>query len=444
MSVRHQITLPIIFALLLGLVPAAAVAEGTVTCPTVETPPLSFTTPKFIYTTRAGGEPVSVVAQDGSISVSAHAGTTHIYKDPSAVPGSPDFLVGYGNQVLNWRSTDGGNTWKYVGTAGEGTVGPHTATSTGFSDPDFAIDQGGRIYNTEIDLANVAVFSSNDDGQSYPRGEAEVFSGDRPWLVALQKDEVFLLIQNILKSFWRSADGGLTWTQLPSPPISGDPIPDPINPNTGIIGADGPGSFSITANDGQTWTQHEMGPHGSSEQFFGTVAADKAGNVYQAAAGGYGGSSDSTANGEVTFMYYDRAKDETNADKIVIPTPEGDALWPWTIAGDDGRVAVIWYQNLKGKPNEFYIYAAQTLNGHGTTVTCSDGSTKFIPPQFSVTNVSGRPVHIGKICLDGTTCNARTDFDGGVVVARMRHQEQALLPMVEHDRAIDHQQVDGW
>ena len=30
------------------------------------------------------------------------------------------------------------------------------------------MDAGGRIYNVEINLANVAVFSSPDDGQSWP------------------------------------------------------------------------------------------------------------------------------------------------------------------------------------------------------------------------------------------------------------------------------------
>ena len=88
-------------------------------------------------------------------------------------------------------------------------------------------------------------------------------------------------------------------------------------------------------------------------------------------------------------------------------------MWPWLIAGDDGRVAVIWYQTHKGDPTKFYTYAAYTTNAHGTTVKCSDGSKKFIPPQFSVTNASGRPIHKGKICLDGTTCNASADFEGG-------------------------------
>ncbi len=107
-----------------------------------QAPDVSFSEPVFIDRNRAGGEPVSVVAQDGSINVSAHAGTTHIYKNPDALPGTRDFLMGYTNQTLNWRSTDGGETWQYTGLAGTGE-GPHSLLSTGFSDPDYAMDQAG-------------------------------------------------------------------------------------------------------------------------------------------------------------------------------------------------------------------------------------------------------------------------------------------------------------
>jgi hypothetical protein len=409
--------------------------EPEVTCPTVEAPDVTFGEPRFIDPNRAGGEPVSVIAQDGSINVSAHAGTTHVYKDPAAAPGAGDFAIGYYNQTLNWRSIDGGKTWSYVGIAGL-HEGPHSATSTGFSDPDFAMDQAGNIYNVEIDLANVAVFKSNDDGQSYLQANPEAWFGDRPWLTALEEDEVFLYV-NLPKAMLKSIDGGVTWmpvTNQPgtiSPPISSKAVPDPLNPNNGLIGPQGgnirnrPGSsnFSIgVENDVDTdkpgnpsiaWQNLSTGPLGITTQFFSTLAADSKGNVYLAAAGGYSGGTDVTPNGEVSMAYYERATGATNPEKLVIPTPSGDALWPWTIAGDDGRAAVVWYQNLAGRPEEFYIYAAVTHNAHGTTVTCSDGSTRFVPPRFTVVNASERPVFVGNICQDGTNCNANTNFKRG-------------------------------
>jgi hypothetical protein len=400
----------------------SAIAEEPV-CPTVKAPDLEFGDPIYIDKQRAGGEPVSVVAQDGSIIVSAHAGTTHIYKNPSAAAGSRDFLLGYTNQTLHWRSTDGGDTWQYIGLMGQ-REGPHTLTSTGFSDPDLTIDAGGRIYDTEIDLANVAVFSSDDDGQSFAYGNPEAGSGDRPWLTGQDAEEVFLYI-NSPKTFWRSTNGGLTFSLLPSPPISSKAYTDPLSLGPdgkfhGLIGPTGNGAFAISDNDGASWQRLDTGTLGPTVDFFDSITVDRAGNVYQASAGGYGGSSDTNASGSVTFAFYERATGFTNDSEetmggqlITIPAPEGDMLWPWLTAGDDGRVAVSWYQNFKGAPDDFYMFVAYTHNAHGTFVTCSDGSQRFIPPQFTVVNASERVMHHGKICLGGTGCNANTNFEGG-------------------------------
>jgi hypothetical protein len=397
-------------ALLAALLPLAGAHSETVNCPTPKTPPLKFGKPVYIDKGRAGGEPVSQVAQDGSIIVSAHAGTTHIYKDPNAAPGAGDFAGSYYNQTLNWRSTDGGKTWSYIGLAGA-PAGPHSATSTGFSDPDLTMDAGGRIYNTEIDLANVSVYSSPDDGQSWPTANPIAASGDRPWLTGAEAEEVFLYV-NSPKQLWRSTDGGLTFNLVTTSfPADGKMVVDPLNPKKGLIGPAGTG-IAISGDDGQTWKSYPAAL-GHSTQFFGAIGVDRAGWAYSAAAGGYEGSTDTTPNGEVTFNYFNRDTKKWQNTPIEIPSPRGDALWPWIIAGDDGRVAVVWYQTLNGNPDKFYVYAAYSTNAHGSHVTCSDGSRRFVEPQFSVTNASGRPIHEGKICLDGTACNARTDFEGG-------------------------------
>src|SRR6185503_12360894 len=193
-------------------------------------------------------------------------------------------------------------------------------------------------------------------------------------------------------------------------------VPDALDPDDSMIGPNGLGKFSIGTNrDGSsemTWEDHNFGPLGKAKQFFGVVAVDNAGNVYQAAAGGYAGALDDGQpegtvlptqdnagptdqefhDGEVTFTYYERSTGRTNPQKVVIPTPDGDAMWPWVIAGDDGRVAVVWYQRLASEPNHFYIYAAITDNAHGE-VKCENGTTKREEPKFTVVNVSQRPVH---------------------------------------------------
>lgn len=411
-----------------ALAPAVGVADPARSCPDLSPPPLSFAPKRTIDTNRAGGEPVIIAAEDGSLNVSAHAGTTHLYKDPFAGPGYYDFLVGYANQTLNWRSDDGGNSWQYVGTAGL-PQGPHSLTSTGFSDPDYAMDLGGRIYNVEIDLANVAVFSSDDDGQSYNLANPFVTAGDRPWVTGGEADEVYLYV-NLPKQLWRSADAGITWelVQLDFP-ADGKLFRDPLDPENGLIGPVGTrgGITNITFSDdkGQTWRTPQLSGSGlpGGTQFFGTIAVDDAGNVYAVSAGGYSGPSDTAPNGQVSVNVFVRDPDHPDGgewqDPVQLDTPDGDALWPWIVAGEEGRVALAWYQTERRPdgtydPDTFHVYAAYSLNGTGQTpVTCDDGTVVAPRPAFDVVRASSSPIHVGDICLSGTTCNAATTPEGG-------------------------------
>ena len=395
-------------------VASAALGAGPECGSQIQPPKLSFGPKVFIDKVRPGGEPVSVVGQDGSLNVSAHGGTTHLYKDPNALAaGGADVASTYANQTLNWRSTDGGRTWKYVGIAGQ-SAGPHSATSTGFSDPDYAIDAGGRIYNTEIDLANVSVYSSGDDGQTYSRGNPEVTSGDRPWLTAGKKDEVYLYV-NTGQQIFRSADGGITWSLQSQGNGSGPDAKmflDPKNPN-GLVGPHNPQGMTISADQGKTWKSYDGANLGKTVDFFGAVAVDHAGNVYRAAAGGYGGPGDNKVEGgSVTFNAFDRNVMKWG-EPVTIPAPAGEMLWPWVTAGDDGRVAVAWLQRTARDPKAFDMMVAATTNAHGTTVTCANGTKQFVPSRWTVTDASHGPVHRGEICLSGTACNASTDFPAG-------------------------------
>ncbi len=415
---RRPVRVLLVGTLLAGLLPAATLLGGSagaadLRCPSQLVAPLQFAPPTYIDQNRPGGEPVTIVAQDGSIIVSAHGGTTHLYKDPNAGGGWPEYATAYTNQVLNWRSADGGKTWNFTGFTGQ-TAGPHTVTSTGFSDPDLTMDAGGRIYNTEIDLANDSVFSSPDDGQSWPRGTPVAGTGDRPWLTATDEDVLYLYINSTpFHYLQRSTDGGLTFDIVTTDfPAQGKLIADPLNPHHGLIGPYNDG-IAISDDDGMTWKTFN-GKLGPSVQFFGdAIATDRAGWIYAAAAGGYAGPGDAKPNGSVTFNWFNRKTNEWQESPIEVPHPEGDALWPWMIAGDNGRAAVVWYQTLAAHPDQFFIYVAETKNAHGSMVKCSDGRKHFVPPQFRTVNASRRPIHVGDICLQGTACNAATSPQAG-------------------------------
>lgn len=393
-----------------GLVPLALPAGAACGAPTGGT--LAFGDPVYVDENRAGGEPAVMAAPDGGLLVTAHAGTTHVNKDPESVAGVGDFANNHFNQTLNWRSDDGGKTWQHIGLVGD--TGPHSLTSSGFSDPDLSVDAGGRVYNTEINLVNVSVYSSTDGGRSWPTANPAVTTGDRPWVTGARKDEVYLYV-NTARQLWRSTDGGLLFDLLgTNMPVTGKLLVDPLKPEGGLIGpavnagatAPGtrgstPGGIAISGDEGRTWETFPV-ELGKTTQFFtaGATAVDTAGTIYQVAAGGYQGGGDREDDGEVTIASFDR-KTKTWSPVTTIAEPKGDAMWPWIVAGDAGRVGVVW---LERRGDEFRVMAATSLNAAGSSARCG-GRTVKLRPRWQVAEASGRPVHVGDVCLNGTTCN---------------------------------------
>ena len=126
--------------------------------------PLGFDKPVYVDQHLAGGEPVLLAdTVHHDIIYSSHEGTTHLYRPGLASSTTSTSPANYRNQVNIWTSRDDGRTWQvddFGGTASRA----NPAKNTGFSDPDLTQDAGGRVYNTGINLANDALFSSNDGG----------------------------------------------------------------------------------------------------------------------------------------------------------------------------------------------------------------------------------------------------------------------------------------
>ena len=143
-----------------GALPGSGTAGGATA--------LKFAPPIYVDQQLAGGEPeVFADVLHGRLIYTSHEGTTHLYKDgiTSSPWGDFAFVSNYCNQVNTWTSPDGGANWyrdRYLG-----TTCPQNPTFTGFSDPDLTQDAGGRVYNTGINLANDALFSSIDGGQTF-------------------------------------------------------------------------------------------------------------------------------------------------------------------------------------------------------------------------------------------------------------------------------------
>src|SRR5205807_7494035 len=142
---------------------------------------LRFTPPVFVDKTLAGGEPSAAYAtKSGLLVYTSHEGTTHLFS--SNIPGAPaesgGWIANYRNQVNIWTSANNGASWQVVNHLAGFFTDP--LVNTGFSDPDLTQDEGQNIYNTGIDLANDALFSSQDGGKTWPTGTPQCHQGDRP------------------------------------------------------------------------------------------------------------------------------------------------------------------------------------------------------------------------------------------------------------------------
>jgi hypothetical protein len=388
------------------------------TCPAPAA--LSFEEPIYVDTTRAGGEPLVATLPDGRLLYSAHAGTTHFFTPEAQGAATAAFLQNYTGQTYIWTSDDNGETWTFR----PRTIAPDGVPASGFSDPEVAIDSEGNVYFSEINLANVAVSSSQDNGESYT---LENFFGailtDRQWMEADRPGELYFVANafgggtgvppNVGTGHYisKSTDGGKTFT-------------------TGISdneGGSGLGDIRVDKRTGTVYEAHFSGGTLSMAAFRdareGDLVAtdtnviaegvamlghwpafdlDPAGNLYITWDQGESGDRDAG-------IWFASSQDggRTWSDPTRVNTGTNTAIWPWLAAGDEGRVAVSWLEADVELPNHdaetpgdhgWRIEAAATVTGLG----CKGSAT----PSFSVATATEEPVHNGTICQGGTTCQA--------------------------------------
>lgn len=405
---------------LLGTTNAVAAPPATAgkACPTPA--PLSFAEPTYVDESRAGGEPLVATLPDGRLLYSAHAGTTHFFTPEAPNPGTTAFVENYTGQTYIWSSDDNGKTWTFR----PRTVAPDGVPASGFSDPEIAIDSAGNVYYSEINLANVAVSSSKDNGESYT---LENFFGailtDRQWMEADRPGELYFVANafgggtgvppNVGTGHYisKSTDGGKTFTTG---------IPDKE-------GGSGLGDIRVDKRTGTVYEAHYQSGTLSMAAFRNArdgdlVATDT--NVIAEGAPQLGHwpafDLDPSGNLYITWdqneteeraagIWFSSSKDggRTWAVPTRVNTGNNTAIWPWLAAGDDGRVAVSWLEADVALPKHdaetpgdhgWRIRAAATLTGLG----CSTSTT----PSFSLATATEEPVHSGTICQGGTTCQA--------------------------------------
>ncbi|MFN2464169.1 MAG: sialidase family protein, partial [Candidatus Dormibacteria bacterium] len=406
---------------------------------------------------KAGGEPLVLHStRAGNLVYTSHEGTTHI--DREGLPGTSivQFLCPglttvdcYKNHVWIWTSDDRGKTWQ---ARDEGL------SYTGFSDPDLTEDAAGSIYNTGIDLANESVFSSQDGGKTWPHGTTNCAPGDRPWLAGGVAGEVYMATDPLTSphTVYRSTNSadscgangvrdagtlpdGTTWSgygKLAYDRFDGSLVePAVFTHGDGSIGVGYsrlPRAGDAFSGGGEHFQPVEVMGHTSVFSPFGApekISFDAAQNTYFAwdtdarapnTTGGcntsiqsnpYVGGGNTPLPNQImlaTGKYISPGLWTFSTPVSIAHQGEARVEWPWTVAGSDGNVSVVWYQMDKMVDPDCDLYNGVAVpdvktyiyKAHITSAVTAAGRA------ITVTNASGRFIHQGGICNSGTTCVA--------------------------------------
>ena len=99
-------------------------------------------------------------------------------------------MENYTGQTYVWTSDDNGATWTFR----PRLLPAADLLASGFSDPEIAIDSTGQVFFSEINLVNVAVSKSTNQGSNWT---LQNFGGalltDRQWMEADRKDELYFV-----------------------------------------------------------------------------------------------------------------------------------------------------------------------------------------------------------------------------------------------------------
>jgi hypothetical protein len=413
-------------------IPARRSTGGITFAPTTLTDPF-----------RLGTEPNIAVAPDNKT----------LYESP---------IFGFSTtQSFLERSLDGGRTFNSLGLPGVGKLDQ----CTGGGDSDLATDQfGGDVYMIDLGGApEVPARVSHDRGQTFASScEANFNDGvnyftDRQWLATDLKHKVMWYIyrDGLINSSTLPAVGGteigkqgygefLKFAPLPSKAgtagaaqlkftnicdnttgvatpcfndlaIAGNAISDnwPKSPRYGstfLAIERGAGVSIATFDPSGAKSLHEFTVAKDRHQvLFPTVAVDRAGTVYLAW-------TDSTnyrvylshSVGKTLTSNACSAKVRTNcwtSPVVVNGAPVHTTVMPWVVAGDKGRIDVVFYGTANPAApttnyGPWYPYMAQSLD-----------ATKA-QPSFTQAQLTDHPNHIDPVCLSGLGCTTDTGPGG--------------------------------
>jgi hypothetical protein len=365
---------------------------------------------------------------------------------------------GLGSGTLAWRSGDNGLHYSSLPSpndvsAGGTSTGKEAGLEPGGGDTDVAVATAQNAlgnynaYVASLTAASVDVSTTSNNGASWTLNPASATPiDDRPWIAATGASKVcvgYLTAPGVLAPelgfhVGCSNDAGTTFTQLANAydsssagqgcslgsrtgnlafdPSNGNylyaiaacgTVADASNPNpTGdhvvvvAVSSDGGKSFTdqvVYANPDVT---------ADYENNFPNIAVDRAGNVYAV-----------YSDDKAVLYSFSTNHGQTWHGPYQVSKSGETAIYPWTTAGDSGKIDVVYYKTpflanaTYPNPSNFPATAAWTVgfaqNLSATTPGSSFGESTPTPT-----------VHLGGVCQSGALCTGNRDlFDDFGVAA---------------------------
>ncbi len=368
--------------------------------------------------TNGAAEPAIRAAHDGTFYASSEAG------------------LGAGTEA--WKSMDGGRHYTALPSPNAQSGGGGITPAGG--DTDLAVAPAlnaahiHNVYVASLNGANVVVSTSQDGGSTWsvnPTG-ASIPGDDREWIAADGIAKVCISYHDLATSSLNvncSANAGVTFTQLGKAvdathtwvvgnndigTLAIDPSDHTVyqafdaiaGPTEVPCAGAGTCAFhavwiAVSVDGGQTFNDYPVYVNPDSTVGYGhsfvQVSVDRGSNVYAV----YSDDHD---------VFYSFSTDHGHTWSAPVAVNRGfakTAIFPWSVAGDAGKLDIVWYGSAYhdgGNPPDNYPVSASWRVFFAQNLSATTPGTVF--RRLHVTPV----IHKGGVCETGITCTGNRDL----------------------------------
>jgi len=352
------------------------------------------------------------------------------WNDPIRMVGEPDIVIDHDDGIYVsgpggsttqaswfWKSTDKSLQWHLIGCPLKSNC------QNGGGDTEITVANNNDVFASDLQtLTCNSALHSYDEGATWMTGEGCFPGTDRQWMgnydpnASATGRRVYLSANGQAQGcyFLVSTDNGVTYTGT-----------DLVNNPTALVdknnGEGCIGRFAVNQTnghiyvpgDGHTWVSTDGGvtfvgrpqPSGVQGNFFANIALDTAGNLWQGWTTGCGNPTTSPCKAFVSFSTNEAQswsapiQVNTGAGSPAGASPDlRQMLFPWTVAGDAGRVAIVYYATTDSQRNGGFPGGVNAL--WNTYVSISTNAMDP-NPKWTQVQVDEHSMHRATVCTGG-------------------------------------------